>query len=165
MPNHCTQSPASSVDSLNNVGMLADWQYRRQLKRRYRMRLDPVAFALGLQMRNHVAARLAPKERIVEDELVVVAEGSRPRDGFGSRALGWIVLTTERVYWGVVPTHAITEVPLSDIRLTFREEDWDTYAWGEGRKTRAISLGFMKDSIVRDRLGSSIERSGALEGD
>jgi hypothetical protein len=147
------------------VGRLADWQYRRQLKRRYRMRLDPVAFMLGLQMRNHVAARLRPGEGIVEDELVVVAESSGPRGGAGTRALGWIVLTTHRVYWGVVPSHAITEVPLAELRLTFREEDWDTYAWKHGRRSKAISLGFMTGSVVREQFGSSAEQSEVVEGD
>jgi hypothetical protein len=138
------------------VGRVSEWRYRNQLKKRYRMRLDPVAFTLGLQMRNQVAAHLLSSEKIVEDDLIIVAERGRGRDSLGERSLGWLVLTSKRVFWSALPGRKVEEVPLSSLRLEFSEDDWDTYAWGEGRRAAAVSLGFMMNSPVREML-----RSGA----
>lgn len=126
------------------------------------MKLDPVAFTLGLDLRNRVAASLRTRETIVEDELIVIAEAGSKREVIGKRSLGWLLLTNQRLFWAVLPSNRVTEAPLSELRVAFSEEGWDTLTWGAGRHATAVSLGFMDRSTLRPALDRGIEETAQV---
>jgi hypothetical protein len=95
----------------------------------------------------------------VEDELVVVAEPGSKRDMTGKRSLGWLLLTNQRLFWAVTPSNRVTEAPLSELRVAFSEEGWDTLTWRSGRHATAVSLGFMDRSTLRPALARGIEET------
>jgi hypothetical protein len=147
--------------------MLDQRRYRRKIRKMYRQAVKAGLTDLGVRMRNETVLRLAPKETIVEDEPVLVADAQslNSSTGTGLGRWGWMILTSERVIWAAYPERGRKEARFGDLDLMFSQDDRDTfrwveererYGWGPKQTVVSVTLGFSEKSDIRSALHGSV---------
>jgi hypothetical protein len=127
---------------------------RRAIRKHYRAALKAGLIDLGVRMRNEIACDLLLGEEILEDDAVLISEGEDVSrwSGAGQGRYGWMVVTNRRVFWAIVGSKRVTEVPAEDFERIYAEGDSETYRWQGRRKPVAVTFMFGQRDQVRSHL-------------